>query len=114
MAALKPGRYGVPPAVPVVKRPAGIVRVTGILNGVGRLGGAVFVVPAAELVMPEPMVIVPVYVPGVSAVGSISTVSVCGVLPVFGATNSHPELPALAAVARKSSEEAPSVLVIAI
>ena len=58
--------------------------------------------------------IVPLYVPGCSAVGSIRTVSELGVVPLFGATKSQAVLPVFEAVARKLSGVTPSVLVIEI
>jgi hypothetical protein len=81
------------------------VMVTGMLNGVGRPG--VPVAPPAPVpvpVVPELIVIVPVYVPGVSELGSISTARLSGVVPLFGATNNQALLPELVDVARNGSD----------
>ena len=84
---------------------------TGTLNGAGRLEVAVDT-PVVDVFTPELMVIVPLYVPGESAVGSINTVSELGVDALLGATNSHAVFPVLLATARKLSGVTPSVLVI--
>jgi hypothetical protein len=83
--------------------------VIGTVNDAGRLeeDDVVFV-------SPELIVIVPVYVPGASDVGSMRTVTLLGVVPVFGAMNSHAVLPVFEAVARKLRGVTPSVLVIEI
>lgn len=93
-----------------------IVSVTGMVNGAGRLGAGTCpeFPPEVADVTPELIVTWPVYVPGVNPAGSIRTVNVSGVWPLFGATNSHPCEPVLDATARKLRAEFPSVLVIEI
>ncbi len=87
-----------------------IVTVTGMLKSAGSTGRIVGP-PEETSDTPDLNVTVPVYVPGASDVGSINTVTVLGVVELFGATNNHAVLPVLVAVARNGSADVPSVLV---
>lgn len=91
------------------------VNVMGTLNEAGKLEPADPLAPDAPLaVRLEANVIVPVYVPGLSELESIRTVTVAGVVPSLGAINSHGVEPVLVAMAEKPRAVVPSVLVIEI